>query len=114
MMSYFELIGPSLLRHVPELLGWLFGTVLAVGIVRRGGGRAEKLFLTGCVLMFTIQLISPFLSGLASTLLREGRQSMPTAALVLQLPVSILGLAGFACLVYAFWARFWRKRRALA
>lgn len=36
-MNYFEMVGPSLLRHTPELLGWLVGTVFAVRMVRRGG-----------------------------------------------------------------------------
>jgi uncharacterized protein (DUF2062 family) len=83
-------------------------------MVSRGGGKVEKLFLAGCGLMFTIQLISPFLSGLVSTLLREGWQSPQTPALILSLPTGILGLAGFVCLVYAFWIRFWVRRRELA
>ncbi len=113
-MSYYELISPSLWRHMPELLGWLVGTVLAVIMVRRGGGRAEKLFLAGCCLMFTVQLISPFLSGLVSTLVHQGWRTPQTVGLILQLPIGILGLAGFVCLVYAFWVSFWRKRQVLA
>jgi len=113
-MNYLELISPSLLRNIPELLGWLFGVVLAGIIVRRGGGKAEKLLLAGCSLMSIIALISPFLSGLVSTLLREGWRTAPTVGLILQLPIGILGLAGFVCLVYAFWVRFWVRRRELA
>ena len=113
-MSYLELISPSLIQNSPELLGWLFGLVLAVHMVRRGGGKAEKLFLAGCVLLFVIQLAGPFLSGLVSTLLREGWRTPQTAGLILQLPVAILGLAGFVCLIYAFRLRFWRKRQELA
>ena len=113
-MSYYELISPSLWRHLPELLGWLVGVVLAAVMVRRGGGKAEKLFLTGCILMAVLQLSSPFLSGLVSTLVRGGWRTHQAAGLILQLPISILGLAGFVCLVYAFWARFWRKRQVPA
>ncbi len=113
-MSYLEMIGPSLLRHIPELLGWLIGLVLAVRMVRRGGGKAEKLLLAGCGLMFAIQSISPFLSGLVSTLLREGWRSPQTPTLILSLPIGVLGLAGFVCLVSAFWVRFWVRRRELA
>jgi len=113
-MNYFELIVPSLLRHIPELLGWLVGMILAIRILRRGGGKAEKLFLAGCSLMVVLHLASPFLSGLVSSLVREGWRSPQTSGLILTLPVGVLGLAGFVCLVYAFWLRFWRKRREVA
>lgn len=113
-MNYFELIAPSLLRHIPELLGWLVGMILAIHMLRRGGGKAEKLFLAGCSLMVVLHLARPFLSGLVSLLLREGWRSPQTPGLILSLPVGVLGLAGFVCLVYAFWLRFWRKRREVA
>lgn len=113
-MSYFEMIGPSLLQHIPELLAWLVGVVLAVHMLRRGSGKAEKLFLAGCCLMLAVQLASPLLSGLVSLLLRSGWRSPQTPALVLQLPVAVLGLAGIVCLVYAFWLRFWVRKRGLA
>lgn len=109
-MSYLELIGPSLARHIPELLGWLVGFILAVRMLRRGGGKAEKLFLAGCSLLVVLHLASPFLSGLVSSLLRQGWRSPQTPGLILQLPVAILSLAGLFCLVYAFWLKFWTRR----
>ena len=112
-MSYLEMIGPSLLRNIPEFLGWFIGLVLAVRMVRRGGGKAEKLFLAGCSLISIIALISPFLSGLVSTLVHQGWRTPQTATLILSLPIGILGFAGFTCLVSAFWVRFWRKRQGL-
>jgi predicted cation transporter len=114
MMNYLEMVCPSLLQNTPELLAWLFGIILAVIMVTENGRRAEKLFLAGCILMFVMQLASPFLSGLVSTLLREGWRTPPTVGLILQLPVAILGLAGFMCLIYAFWLRFRRERQELA
>ena len=113
-MSYFEYISPSLWGHIPELLAWLFGIVLAILMVRRGGGKAEKLLLAGCSLMFVIQIASPLLSGLVSLLLREGWRTPQTVGLILQLPVAILGVAGLVCLVYAFWVRFRTRRQELA
>ena len=105
-MSYFEMVSPSLIRHIPELVAWLIGIVLAVKMVRRGGGKTEKLLLSGCSLMFAAQLVSPFLSGLVSLLLREGWRTPQTVGLFLSLPMSILRIAGLVCLVYAFWVRF--------
>ena len=113
-MSYLELIEPSLVRHIPELLGWLAGFILAVRMLRRGGGKAERLFLAGCSLMLVLHLASPFLSGLVSSLLREGWRSPQTPGLILLLPVGILGLAGLVCLVYAFWLKFWTRKWGLA
>ena len=114
-MNYFELVGSSFLGHIPSLLAWLVGIVLAVRMVRRGGSKAEKLFLTGCSLMFVIQLAFPFLSGLAQWLVIELEMSRAFASgLVLSLPVGVLGLAGLVCLVYAFWLRFWIRKQELA
>ena len=113
-MSYFEMVSPSLLQRTPELLAWLFGIILAASMVTVGGRMAEKLLLAGCILMFVMQLASPFLSGLVSTLLREGWRTPPTVGLILQLPIGILGFAGFMCLIYAFWLRFRRKGQELA
>ena len=110
-MSYLELMGPSLAQHIPELLAWLVGFILAVRMLRRGGSKAEKLFLAGCSLLVALHLASPFLSGLVSSLLREGWRSRQAVSLMLTLPVSILGLAGLVCLVYAFWLKFWTRKR---
>ena len=40
-----------MLTHIPELVAWCIGIILAVLMVRRGRGRAEKLFLTGNCLL---------------------------------------------------------------
>ena len=110
-MDYFEVIGPSLLRHTPEILAWLVGIILALRMVRLGGQEAEKLLLTGCSLMFVIQIIGPFLSGLVWWLIHEQGMSRALASgLAFSLPVGVLGVAGLLCLIYAFWLRF-RVRR---
>ena len=109
-MSFFEMVATLLLRNTPELLAWLIGLILAVLMVRWGGGRAEKLLLAGCCLMAFAHLASPFLSGRVSILLREGWWSPQTPGLLLQLPMAILILASLVCLVWAFWERFWRRR----
>lgn len=109
-MNYFEIIGSSFLGHIPSLLAWLVGIVLGVRMVRQRGGKAEKLLLTGCSLMFVIQLVSPFLSGLARWLVFEQGMSRARAAgFAISLPMGILGIVGTVCLVYAFWLRFMAK-----
>ena len=114
-MNYFEIIGSSFLGHTPGLLAWLVGIVFGVRMVRQGGGKAEKLFLTGCSLMFVLQFVSPFLSGLARWLIFEQGMSRALASgLAISLPMGVLGLAGIICLVYAFWLRFWTRKQKLA
>ena len=117
-MSSFQIVEISILRYIPELLAWGVGIVLAVLMVRRGGGKAEKLFLAGCSLIFVTRLASPLLSGLVQRLVSERGMShidiAQTMGLTVSLPMGILGLAGFVCLVLAFWMRFWSRRQVLA
>ncbi len=100
----------SFLGQIPGLLAWLIGIVLAVIMVRRGGGKAEKLLLAGCSLMFVVKLAAPLLNELVQWLGAERGMSnidiAQTMGLAINLPFSILSIAGFVCLVLAFWVRF--------
>ena len=117
-MGSFQIVEISILRHIPELLAWGVGIVLAVLMVRRGGGKTEKLFLAGCSLFFVTRLASPLLHELVQRLVSEQGMSYidiaQTMGLTVSLPMGILGLAGFVCLVLAFWMRFWSRRQVLA
>ena len=107
-MSYLDTVVPALLGNIPMLLAWLVGIVLAVLMLRRGGGKAEKLLLAGCSLMFLAVIIRPFLTGLALWLVAErGMTRDGAAGLAFSLPISILSMAGIVCLILAFWTR-WR------
>ncbi len=106
-MNYLELVRPALLGNIPILLAWLVGIVLAVRMLRRGGGKAEKLLLIGCSLMFVAQIVRPFLTGLALWLVHEhGMTRASASGLAFSLPITILSMAGIVCLVYAFWTRW--------
>ncbi len=107
MTSYLELVGSTFLGSIPILLAWLVGIVLAVRMIKRGGGKAEKLLLIGCNLMFVAQVVNPFLRGLALWLIAEQKISRVSASgLVLSLPIGILSMAGIICLIWAFWLKF--------
>lgn len=114
-MSYLELVVsvlPSLLASIPVLLAWLIGIALATRMLVRGGGRAERLLLAGCTLMFVAQIVRPFLAALALWLVTEhGVTRASSAGLALSLPNGILSMAGIVCLVLAFWIR-WKTRNA--
>ena len=110
METSVQVVDISILRYIPELVAWGVGIVLAVLMVRRGGGKAEKLLLAGCSLMFTTQLARPLLSEFVHWLMFERGMSniaiAQTMGLAINLPFSILAIAGLVCLVYAFWVRF--------
>ena len=113
MVTSVQIVEISMLRHIPELVAWLFGIVLAVLMVRQGGGKTEKLFLAGCSLMFVARLATPLLYELVQSLMWEQDMSNLSKAQTMgwaTLPLSILSLAGLVCLVWAFWVRFWRRR----
>ncbi len=116
-MSSVQIVEISILRYIPELLAWIVGIVLAVFMLRRGGGKAEKLLLAGCSLMFFTKLASPLLHELVQSLMSErGMKNIDIAQTMgwVSLPMGILGLAGLVCLVLAFWARFRAGRQELA
>ncbi len=111
-----QIVEISILSYIPEMLAWGIGIVLAALMVRRGGSKAEKLFLAGCCLMFATKLATPLLSEFVRSLPRDGMSYTEIAlrmSLFTGIPTSILGLAGLVCLVYAFWVRF-RRREASA
>ena len=97
-MSSYQIVDISILRYIPELVAWGVGIVLAVLMVRRGGGKAEKLLLAGCSLMFTTQLARPLLSEFVHWLMFERGMSniaiAQTMGLAINLPLSILSIAG--------------------
>ena len=115
--SSFTIASTTLLEQIPVLLAWLVGIVLAVLMVRWGGGKAEKLLLAGCSLIFTHNLATPLLSELVRWLGSErGMSNIATAqtmGLVRSLPLFIFGLSGFVCLVLAFWMRFKTGKRGI-
>jgi len=111
-VNYLEVIGTTFPAHIPYLAAWLVGIVIAVRMLRRDGGKTEKLLLAGCSLMFVSRLASPFLTGLSLWLISQGGMTRVDAAdLVVSFPTSILSMAGIVCLILAFWTR-WKARSA--
>ena len=105
-MNYLQEIGISFLARIPSLLAWLVAIVFAVIMLRRGGGKPEKLLVAGCSLMLFNQLVMPFLGGLARWMVYELEKPVAVLGYIVSLPAAILGMAGIICLVYAFWVKF--------
>ncbi len=109
-MGSVQIIDISVFRYIPEIVAWGIGVVLAVFMLRRGGGKAEKLLLVGCGLVFFTRLAVPLLRGLVRWIGAErGLSNVEIAGimgLAINLPFTILSIAGFVCLVIAFRMRF--------
>jgi len=92
------------------LLLWLAGIVLSVLMLRRGGAKAEMLLLAGCAIKFVEQIYGSFYRGviayLMSEQLREGLRLGGSEWRIFAWSGLALGLAGFVCLVIAFWMKF--------
>ena len=71
MEASFQVVEISILRNIPELLAWGFGIFLGVMMLRRGSEKAEKLFLSGCSLIFIRQLANPLSQGFIQRLVYE-------------------------------------------
>ena len=113
----FAAITQDLVSTIPMLLVWLAGIFLAVLMVRRGGGKPEKLFLAGFSSMFASKLVSSLMMGLVTWWMSEQDMSGVSAGRVMgwtSVAIIILSLGGVVCLVWAFWLRFWRKRKEAA
>jgi hypothetical protein len=112
-MEYFENLGVQFLGQSPYFVAWLVAIVFAIIMMSRGGGRAEKLFLAGTILMFFTRLIYPFLSVLSiylMHLMHEQRMTVTQFGLIYSLTTGLISLAGLICLVVAFWLKFNSKK----
>jgi membrane-bound metal-dependent hydrolase YbcI (DUF457 family) len=112
MATSVQIVEISTLRYIPEIAAWAFGIVLAVLMVRRGGSKAEKLLLAGCALMFALEILSMVFAGMMPWI-REQRISAQEVGIINSLVIGLPSLAGFVCLILAYWFRF-RRRRVLA
>jgi len=117
METYVQTVEISMLRHVPELIAWGIGLVLAIIMLRRGGVKAEKLLLAGCSLMFVAPLSSLLMNNWLSQLALEQDMSYidmmrSPAWIVLSIVIGVLSLAGLVCLIWAFLSRFKARKPA--
>jgi hypothetical protein len=106
-------ITASIVQIIPPMLVWGTGVILSVKMLRRGGGTPEKLFVAGCSLLFIETILSPLPRIYVDEWMsREGTSALSAAAtmVVMSIPGLVLSLAGFTCLVIAFWKKFSVKK----
>jgi hypothetical protein len=102
-------ITSSIIRIIPSLLVWVIGLVLSIKILRRGGSKPEKLLVAGCSLILLKTILNPFPRIVAEVWANtEGMGAVGFARIIsiLSIPGAIISLAGFICLVMAFWIKF--------
>jgi len=99
-----------LIATTPELITWCIGIVLAIIMIKRGGARAEKLFLSGCIIMLIVAVISGFIPWFYKQQIGGLILGAREIGIIVSIVSGIPGLAGFVCLVVAFWLRFRMKR----
>ena len=113
MDTSVQTVDISTLIYIPELLAWAVGIILAVLMVRQGGTKTEKLLLAGCSLMFAVRIISIILGSMVPWI-QEQSLSAREMAIIFSLASGLPGLAGFICLILAFWLRFRRGKQVSA
>ena len=114
-LMYFASVGPTFLFKSPILVAWIVGIVIAARMLKRGGGKAERLLLIGCCLLLAEMLISPFAQVFTIRLIEERTIAVQSIGITLGIagiPFAIIGLAGIGCLIYAFWIKFKIKYEA--
>ncbi|HEY94655.1 MAG TPA: hypothetical protein G4O15_06915 [Dehalococcoidia bacterium] len=109
-------ITSSLIRMIPLLLVWVIGLVLSIKMLRRGGTKPEKLLVAGCSLIFLKTILSPLSTILVDIWVNQegaGIASIGRMMFLVSVPRMIISLAGFICLVLAFWIKFKIKKPEL-
>lgn len=111
LRDYLDILWPGFLIRSPMLVAWIVGVVLAARMRKRGGGKAERLLLIGCCLMLAQQVAGPFPQVFTLWLISERVatttvDSIGWASTMMAIPLGVIGLAGFVCLVCAFWMKF--------
>lgn len=106
-------ITSTLIRMIPSLIVWMIGLGLSIKMLRRGGSRPEKLLVAGCSLILLRMILSPFPRIIADMWVnREDLSAVEFARMIsiFSIPGMIFSLAGFICLVMAFWIKFKVKK----
>jgi hypothetical protein len=106
-------ISSTFIRIIPSLLVWVVGLVLSIKMLRHGGTRPEKLLVAGCSLILLNTILSPLTRILIEIWANQentGITSIGRMIALVSVPSMIISLAGFICLVMAFWIKFKVKK----
>jgi hypothetical protein len=99
----------TFIRIIPSLIVWVLGLILSIRMIRHGGTKPEKLFVAGCSLMLFTTLLNPFSRILLDISMDQegiGFTSVGRTMFLISIPRMVFSLAGFICLIMAFWMKF--------
>ena len=106
-------ITSAFIRIIPSLIVWVIGLVLSIKMLRRGGVKPEKLLVAGCSLILLKVILSPLPRIMIDVWMNRDSMSAMTVGRMMSIfsiPGMIFSLAGFICLVMAFWKKFKVKK----
>lgn len=101
---------------IPSLVVWLIGLILSVKMIRLGGTKPEKLLVAGCSLILLKTILNPLPRVIVDVWMnREAMSNLDAARItgIFSIPGAVFSLAGFICLVMAFWIKFNIKKSAV-
>jgi hypothetical protein len=92
----------------PALLLWIAVVIFAAIRLRRGGGRAERFLIAGGGLKIISNLLSVAGVFLTPWLIDLGYSHIDAVSVSsgYGIVINVIGMAGIACLIYAFWVKF--------
>ena len=111
-MDSWEVISFGFQRSIPEILVWSIGIILAIIMLRRGGGRPETLLLIGCSLFLLGALSSLIINSVIRTI-DELELSLMGYSVIVALTTGLFSFAGIINLLLAFWIKFRKKKEAM-
>jgi len=107
----------GLIATSPALVVWIAAVIVTAMLVRRSGGKAERLLLAGAVIYLVSSLLlipsNLIISGLMSQG-PEGISSISTVSTWIVMLRKVIGMAGLICFINAFWVKFNIKDSTLA
>jgi hypothetical protein len=108
MELYYPLFISGLIGVAPNMVGWIAVIILAVIMLRRGGGRAERFIITGASLNLLSNLFNIPAAAIVPWLIQGGAAitDASSATFIYGIVRGVVGMAGIICLVYAFWLKF--------
>ncbi|MEW6143136.1 MAG: hypothetical protein AB1597_08320 [Chloroflexota bacterium] len=110
METILEYLTQGVFSYILYSAAWLAATVISVIMLLHGGGKVERLLLTGSSLMLVSSLLNLPTIAIHNWLVRQGFGLSGLASILGVLSLAILagaciGLAGIILIVYAFWTR---------
>lgn len=90
----------------PALALWIAVIIFAAIMLRKDGGRAERLLIAGASLKIASNLIGVFPPFIIPWLIKGYSHDVVLVTFYYEAFFNIVGMAGIICLVYSFWVKF--------